>query len=66
MAPDFTLSTFLGRGALERRRHAAAFIQTLTTGLGIYTMSSAGHDLNCASSTLDNFEKPTAWNDGAP
>lgn len=64
VAPDFTLPTFHGRGAAERRLQAAASIPALTTGLGIYTMSSAGDDLNRVSSILDYFEKPTAWNDG--
>ena len=64
VSPDFSLPRFTGRGAEARRLKAASSISALTTGLGVYTMTSPDGDLDRVSSILDYFEHPTGWSDG--
>jgi len=63
VAPDFTIPVFKGRNASTRRQEAAVSITALTTGLGIYTMSSKDHDPRI-SEVFEYEAEPVAWDDG--
>jgi len=63
VAPDFSLPTFKGRNAAQRKLLASVKLPALATGQGIYTLS--GDDKATRVSQVFEYKgNPRVWDDG--
>lgn len=63
VGPDFSVPTFKGRGAAQRKLEASTKIPALASGVGSYTLR--GDDKNQRVSRAFEYEKdPHQWDDG--